>query len=323
MRSLFHGIVVRLFGAVLFVSTILGSARPAGSAENALLLKFERAGSIDGPWIPLGEFYAPGGSGSGLVRLRLGADGVIPLPTHFVWIPPGRYVMGTPTTEVQRRTNEGPQTRMGMSRGFWMSRYEVTQAEFESVMGFNGSFFTGADLPADQVSWEEAIGYCQKLTLRERAAGRLPEGLVFRLPTDAEWEYACRAGTTNATSFGDKLSSTQANFDGTKPYNGADKGPDLGSTTKVGSYPPNAWGLHDMHGNVSEWVSDWTTGGLPGGSMSDLIEVSTPTVTPFRIHRGGAWHSEGAQCRSGARSTVTRLLRVLSSGFRPVLAPTP
>jgi formylglycine-generating enzyme len=125
-------------------------------------------------------------------------------------------------------------------------------------MGVNPSYYKGdANRPVETVTWGNANTYCTKLTVRERAAGRLPSGYAYRLPTAAEWEYACRAGTVTATAFGDSISSIQANFNGAFPYNGADPGLNLNQTAPVGSYAPNAWGLCDMHGNVWEWCSDW------------------------------------------------------------------
>ncbi len=321
MHRYIRSLSVGCAGTAFMFTAMVATCTAATAPDAALVLQIEQADTAAGPWTALGKVVPPVGSDSGVVRLRIEGGSVFRPPAGYVWIPPGQFLMGTPTNEVSRRGAEGPQTRVRISQGFWMSKYEVTQAEYEAVMGANGSFFVGPELPVDQVSWDEAMEYCTKLNAREQAAGRLPAGLTYRLPTEAEWEYACRAGTTNASAFGSELSSTQANFDGTKPYNGGAVGPNLGLTVKVGSYPANDWGLHDMHGNVSEWVMDWSTGALPGGRMTDLVAPSVAGVTLVRMHRGGAWHSEGQQCRSGSRTTVTRVLRVISSGFRPVLSP--
>src|SRR5262249_28759848 len=134
-------------------------------------------------------------------------------------------------------------------------------------------------------------------------SGHLPQGWEFRLPTEAQWEYACRAGTTTATSFGDKLSSRQANFQG-QPYNGAEKGPSLHRASTVGSYPANAWGLHDMHGNAYEWCRDWYHPKLPGGDDPDRSAkkgTMNPDGTFSRVRRGGAWCDDGLACRSARR----------------------
>jgi len=140
----------------------------------------------------------------------------------------------------------------------------------------------------------------------------LPEGWVYTLPTEAQWEYACRAGTTTATAFGDSLSSKQANFNGDYPYGGASKGPNLGRTTDVGSYPANAWGFHDMHGNVWEWCSDWY-GDYPDGSASDPVG---PSAGSDRVLRGGRWDFHGQNCRSANRYRYGPDFRRYDLGFR-------
>ena len=163
------------------------------------------------------------------------------------------------------------------------------------------------------VSQNEALEFCRQLTDSERSAGRLPAGWEYRLPTEAQWEYACRAGTTTATAFGSSLSSTQANFNGEYPYNGAAKGPNLGKTATVGSYNANAWGLYDMHGNVGEWCRDWYTGTLSGGRNPD---VSQPGEATFRVLRGGSWFVSGWYCRSAVRGWDEPAFRDQSYGFR-------
>jgi len=242
-----------------------------------------------------------------------------PNPELLIWIEPGMFTMGSPSTEKDRQDDEGPQTPVTLRRGFWMSKHEVTQAEYQAVMGNNPSKFTGdMKRPVEQVTWYDATNYCGKLTQQERQAGRLPAGCVYRLPMEAEWEYACRAGTTTATAYGNSLSSTQANFNGNHPYNGAAVGPNLSRTTAVGSYAPNAWGLYDMHGNVWEWCSDWFQGNLPGGSMTS---PSGPASGAYRVDRGGSWARGGGLCRSAYRYGDWPDRRYLDIGFRPVLSP--
>jgi hypothetical protein len=222
----------------------------------------EWAPSVDGPWT---------NTWSGLNAVLVDADGRIRVkvpmfyrvrgvpvgngPAGMVWIPPGTFTMGSPANEPGGDGTERPQTVVTLTKGFWLGRYEVRQREYVALVGSNPSE-DPADLgrPVESVSWNDAVAYCAKLTARERSAGRLPAGHEYRLPTEAQWEYACRAGTTTATAFGNSLSSTQANFDGSYPYSEGAYGPYLGRTTKVGSYSPNAWGLYDMHGNVHDMV---------------------------------------------------------------------
>ena len=221
------------------------------------------------------------------------------------WCPPGRFLMGSPPDEPNRRADEA-QVEVTLTRGFWMGKYEVTEGQWKRIAGAlpgGATLGTGDDFPVQSVSYLEAEEFCRTLTARFQASGGLPEEWEFRLPTEAQWEYACRAGTTTATSFGDRLSSRQANFGG-KPYNGAEAGPSLNRAAKVGSYPPNAWGLQDMHGNAFEWCRDWYHARLPGGDDPDLSsEKGTPNRdgTFSRVRRGGAWNDDGMYCRSALR----------------------
>ena len=217
--------------------------------------------------------------------------------------------MGSPRGEPERRPGED-QVEVTLTRGFWMSRCEVTQGDWKRIAGklpgeLTAELPEGDALPVGNVNFAEAEAFCRKLTADGRASGALPPDWEFRLPTEAQWEYACRAGTTTATAFGDTLSSTQANFKG-KPYNGAVPGPSLGRAAPVGSYPPNAWGLHDMHGNTYEWCRDWYHGKLPGGKDPDLHGAKdTATRSEHgdvsRVRRGGCWADDGWPCRSAFR----------------------
>jgi formylglycine-generating enzyme required for sulfatase activity len=241
--------------------------------------------------------------------------------------------MGSPDSEPARWNQEGPQTRVTLSQGFWMGKHEVTQGEYLAVMGSNPSYFTtangyGTDLsrPVETVSWHEAVAYCAALTARERAAGRLPAGYEYRLPTEAQWEYACRAGTTTPFHYGNALRSGMANFYGPYEYppcGGSTwycynpSGIYLGRTTSVGSYAPNAWGLYDMHGNVWEWCQDWygVYGGVP------VTDPQGPATGSYRVFRGGGWDSYANYCRSAFRYGGNPACRGSSIGFRVVLAP--
>lgn len=236
---------------------------------------------------------------------------------RLCWCPPGEFIMGSPPTEPERRPGED-QVRVTLTKGFWMAKFETTQGLWKQVMGKLPAPPTtelpeGDELPVGNVNFAEVEEFCRRLTEACRNAGKLPEGWEFRLPTEAQWEYACRAGTTTATAFGDSLSSKQANFKG-KPYNGGDPGPSLGKAAKVGSYPANAWGLHDMHGNTFEWCRDWSHPKLRGGVDPDLSNVQARS----RVRRGGCWADEGWPCRSAFRLRFEPERRYDHIGFRVV-----
>ena len=242
----------------------------------------------------------------------------------FCWCPPGRFVMGSPVNEPQRRPGED-QVMVTLTKGFWAAKFEARQGDWARVLGALPGPLTkelpaGADYPVGNVTFVEAEAFCRTLTDRGRRTGELPDEWMFSLPTEAQWEYACRAGTTAATSFGNALSRTQANFKGA-PYNGAKPGPSLGHATPVGSYPPNAWGLCDMHGNAYEWCRDWYHDRLPGGVNPDLsLAKSTAAVnrdgTVSRVRRGGCWTDDGWALRSAFRLRFPPESRYDHIGFR-------
>jgi formylglycine-generating enzyme required for sulfatase activity len=225
--------------------------------------------------------------------------------------------MGSPPGELERRPAE-KQVEVTLTKGFWMAKYETTQGLWKRVVGKLPGAPTAElpeddNLPVGNVNFAEAEEFCRRLTDVAHRGGMLPNDWEFRLPTEAQWEYACRAGTPTATSFGDKLSSKQANFKG-KPYNGADEGPSLGRAAKVGSYPANPWGLHDMHGNTYEWCRDWYHSKLPGGVDPDLHDATATS----RVRRGGGWTDDGWACRSAFRLRFEPERRYDHIGFRVV-----
>jgi formylglycine-generating enzyme required for sulfatase activity len=223
-------------------------------------------------------------------------------PEGFVWIPPGTFVMGSPTSEPDRDTDE-VQHSVTLTQGFWLSDHEVTQAEYRAVMGNNPSGFKGDTLPVERVSWDDAVLYCQKLTERERAAGRITVQQAYRLPTEAEWEYAARAGTTGAR-YGELNAIA---------WLGGNSG---GQTRPVKQKQPNAWGLYDMIGNVREWSGDWY-GSYPTGLVTDPPGPGSGSV---RVYRGGCWYDVARYARSANRDGRDPGARDNNLGFRPALS---
>jgi len=239
-------------------------------------------------------------------------------PTNMVFIPPNTFIMGSPTNELHRDINEGPQTTVTLTRGFWIGKYEVTQEEYLSVAGTNPSQFPG-DLsrPVSSVSWPDATNYCWLLTQRELAVGRISAGSQYRLPTEAEWECAARAGTSTRFSYGD-----DPDYADLPKY--AWQSVDDGLTVhRVGQKLPNSWGLYDMAGNVFEWCQDWL-GPLPGGFVTD---PQGPPSNPigWKIMRGGAFDFGGPACRSASRMFFGNhpALTDWNLGFRVVLVTGP
>jgi formylglycine-generating enzyme required for sulfatase activity len=265
----------------------------------------------------------------------------------MVWIEGGTFTMGAPESEAFSFSDERPQRQVTVS-GFYMSIYEITQAEWLDVMGTDPSYFMGDDLPVERVSWYDAIEFCNKLS---ELKGLTPAYIIdkdnqdpnntsdhdslkwtvtwdktvngYRLPTEAEWEYAARAGTTTPFGIGDgnSITSEDANFDGSVPYDVSKgglyydpEGEFRDTTTDVGSFAPNAWGLYDMHGNVWEWVWDWygayaeEAGTNPDGAVSG----------ESRVLRGGSWFSVGLPLRSANRNRYYPSVENEAFGFRVV-----
>lgn len=222
----------------------------------------------------------------------------------FVWIPPGSFMMGSPKDEREREPNE-TQHKVTLTKGFFMDVYTVTQEQWQAVMGNNPSRFRGArNLPVEQVSWHE----CQEFAKKLREKDKKP----YRLPTEAEWEYACRGGTTTPFSFGETISTEQANYCGDFTYGNGKKGVYRKNTTPVGSFPPNAFGLYDMHGNLFQWCQDWY-GEYP---QNDVVDPKGPDKRDFRVLRGGSSSILPGYCRSAFRHGYLPGLRNPGIGFR-------
>jgi len=225
--------------------------------------------------------------------------------------PPGTFLMGSPPSELKRSYVED-QVQVRIAQGYWMGQTEVTQGQWAALMGSNPSHFKGNDLPVESVDWGEAQAFIAKLN----QSVPLPGGWKYALPTEAQWEYACRAGTESVFSFGNVFNGLEANCDGNYPYGTSTKGPYLEKTAKVGSYAPNAWGLYDMHGNVREWCADWYGGKLSGGT--DPVGAS---IGSDRVYRGGSWFDNAHFCRAAHRHGNSSVNRRKFVGFRVAAVP--
>ena len=218
------------------------------------------------------------------------------------WVPSGRFSMGSPSSKPDRSSDE-VQHEAVLTRGFFLAETECTQGQWEAVMGGNPSNFEGTERPVEQVSWGEAVEYCRKLTAKQRAEGILPEGWEWRLPTEAEWEYAVRGGTTGAR-YGELEAIAWH------------RGNSGARTHDVNGKMANEWGLHDMLGNVWEWCSDWH-GDYPTGSVTD---PTGPISGSYRVFRGGSWNDDARFARSAYRGRNAPGNRSNALGFRPALS---
>ncbi|HUS33757.1 MAG TPA: formylglycine-generating enzyme family protein [Verrucomicrobiae bacterium] len=231
---------------------------------------------------------------------------IIPdLKLELIWAPPGSLMMGSPPNEPERNKAEGPQTQVTLTDGFWLAKTEITQAQYEAVTGVNPSAFkaSGKDAPVERVSWTDSMAFCEKLNERERVAGRLPKDYAFTLPTEAQWEYAYRAGTTGEYPGDPQLMAWHAKNSGD-------------STHPVAQKRANAWGFYDMPGNVLEWTLDWY-GNYPGGSVTNY---AGPRTGYYRTARGGSWRSDLRLMRSAARSGGSQAREDYTLGFRVALS---
>jgi formylglycine-generating enzyme required for sulfatase activity len=228
------------------------------------------------------------------------------LGMKFVYIGPGSFMMGSPPSESGQDSDEKLH-RVTLTKGYWLQTTEVTQGQWQAVMGRNPSRFSscGSDCSVEKVSWTDAQDFIRKLNRRG-------DKITYALPTEAQWEYGARAGTSTPFAFGNCLSTSQANYDGNRPLSGCSKGTYRRSTVKVASFSANAWGLYDMHGNVWEWCQDWW-GDYPSGSVTD---PTGPSAGSGRVVRGGGWGGYARDCRSAGRDGGSPGLRNNGLGLR-------
>lgn len=234
---------------------------------------------------------------------------------EMVQIPGGTFLMGSPANEAEHSESEGPQHSVTVA-SFLLGKFQVTQAQWRQVAAMkkvtrdlnpDPSHFKGAKRPVEQVSWEEATEFCARLSRVTKRA--------YRLPSEAEWEYACRAGTTSPFAFGPTLSPAIANYNGNYTYGKGQKGDYREQTTDVGSFPANSFGLHDMHGNVWEWCEDWWYGNYDGAPNDGSARTIKGTEN-YRLLRGGSWYHDPRNCRSAYRYRNHPDYRYSRYGFR-------
>ena len=283
----------RLRQETLLISTRLGELQVPGVALKAMRsAPAARSGSEPADAVAA-QGTPAGGLSSGPLALG-GATFINSIGMTFVLIPAGEFMMGSNDGDYDER----PVHPVRLSRPFYLGKYEVTQGQWQAVMGRNPSHFTGdPNLPVEQVSWEEVQTFVRTLNAREGVT-------AYRLPTEAEWEYAARAGSTTTYSFGDKARKL-----GDYAWYGDNA---EGRTHPVGQRKPNAWGLYDVHGNVWEWVQDW----YGPYDVDEVIDPQGPSGDSYRVYRGGGWGTFAGNCRSSERNFDTPDTRLAGLGFR-------
>jgi formylglycine-generating enzyme required for sulfatase activity len=254
--------------------------------------------SVDGN----GEIVDRRSDSATCVRQNLAAG----VDLDLAYIPGGTFLMG----DDRHHPDERPIHQVILAP-FYMSRYPITQGQYRSIMGEGKGFSLGRDYPIEQISWNDAIEFCTKLSQQT--------GARYTLPSEAQWEYACRAHTNTAFYFGDLIAPDLVNYNGEYPYNGVAKGLNRESATPVGSFPANAFGLSDMHGNVWEWCLDTYQASYRGAPTDGSAWVDPQASDLKRVMRGGAWDYVARGCRSAVRCSLAPHLRVAGCGLRVVL----
>jgi formylglycine-generating enzyme required for sulfatase activity len=300
--------------------------RSGNATVSAIVALAALAGIAGGYWFVSQRHAAPAAAGLANSAAQPRPTVVNSLDMKFVQIPMGKFLMGSPKTEMHRGDDE-TQHEIAITRDFILGVHEVTQGQYEKVMGENPAFFTPtgpgkakvkvkdtSPNPVERVTWHQAVTFCKKLSdlPAERAKKR-----SYRLPTEAEWEYACRAGTTTALHYGDTVDSYSANFNGLSPYGAGRGGPFHRTTWKVGEYPANAFGLYDMHGNVMEWCQDWYAADYYASGPKQ--DPPGPAEGTEKVARGGCWSNSGKACRSAVRAKLAPDQSHYGLGFRVVM----
>ena len=227
---------------------------------------------------------------------------------EMIAIPGGTFLMGSPENEAERQDYESPKHQVTVP-SFFMGKYPLTQAQYQAILGSNPSYFKGNNRPVETVSWDDAVLFCQKLSQRK--------GKSYRLPSEAEWEYACRAGTKTPFSFGDNITPDLVNYNGNYPYKSAPKGEYREQTTDVETFTPNSFGLYDMHGNVWEWCEDdWHKNYI--NAPTDGSAWNSQSDSRYKLLRGGSWGYFARNCRAAHRYRYSRDNRDFNYGFRVV-----
>lgn len=231
---------------------------------------------------------------------------------RFRWIAPGEFMMGSPDNEPERLSREDYH-EVRLTKGYWLADTALTQAVWQGIMGKNPAHFQDDELnPVETVSWNEAQEFLTELNRRVQETGGAEEGMFFCLPTEAEWEHACRAGTETPFSFGENITPEQVNYDGNYPYADGKEGAYREKTIPVKSLPPNPWGLYEMHGNVWEWCADGWQEYLGEQAVAEPYHASGS----LRVVRGGSWIRDGGYVRSASRSHDSPDFCNHRSGFR-------